>query len=54
MREEYLRDATQYKDKLEPFMTSLIANNQWKLISRKQVERYSFDKNGVVFVYEVL
>lgn len=54
MREEYLSYVQEYKGHLENLMTKLEDTNQWQLISRKTVQNYSFNKNGVVFKYHVV
>jgi len=54
MREEYLSYVQEYVDKLEPFMDALEDKGEWKRLSRKIVPEYSFNKNGVVFKYEVI
>ncbi|CAG7721033.1 unnamed protein product [Allacma fusca] len=54
MREEYLSYVQEYVDKLEPYMDDLEAKSQWKRLSRYIVPEYSFNKNGVVFKYEVI
>jgi SAM-dependent methyltransferase len=53
MREEYLTYVTEYVDKLEPYMQSLQDKGFWKQVSRVIVPEYSFNKNGVVYTYEV-
>jgi len=54
MREEYLEYVEEYAQKLEPYMKELQSQGFWKQVSRKTVPEYSFNKNGVVYVYEVL
>jgi len=54
MREEYLSYVQQYVGKLEPHMQSLQEKGFWKQVNRKIVPSYSFNKTGVVFIYEVL
>jgi len=53
MREEYLKDVTEYAGRLEPYMEELEAKGLWKRFSRTVVPKYSFNKNGVVFMYNV-
>ena len=54
MRLEYLSYVEEYKDKLEPLMSTLEEKRVWKKIKRTIVPSYSFQKDGVVFVYQVL
>jgi len=54
MREEYLSYVKEYVDKLEPYMSSLGEKGAWRQVGRNIVPEYSFNKNGVVFSYEVL
>jgi len=53
MREEYLREVKEYANKLEPYMKTLEDQGLWKQVGRDVVKNYSFNKNGVVFKYEV-
>jgi len=53
MREEYLTTVEEYK-KLEPFMEQLVDKQLWFEVERKVVPKYSFENNGVVYVYEKL
>ena len=54
MRREYLSYVEEYKDRLEPLMDKLEDQGQWKKVVRKIVPSYSFQKDGVVYVYQVL
>jgi len=54
MREEYLSYVKDYVNKLEPYMDELAAKGLWKQLGRDVVENYSFNKNGVVFTYQIL
>uniref|UniRef100_A0A646QCE8 Williams-Beuren syndrome chromosomal region 27 n=1 Tax=Hemiscolopendra marginata TaxID=943146 RepID=A0A646QCE8_9MYRI len=54
MREEYLKEVKEYNGKLEPFMEELTEKQLWRRKSRIVVPNYSFQKNGVVFIYEIL
>lgn len=54
MRQEYLEYVGDYKDALEPLMQQLEADGKWDLISRTVVPNYSFNKNGVVFKFQVV
>lgn len=53
MREEYLNTVEEYKDRLEPFMRELEQAGRWKPVSRTVVPRYSFENNGVVYIFKV-
>ena len=53
MREEYLSYVAEYVDRLEPFMQQLVEQGAWTREERTVVPKYSFGKNGVVFVYRV-
>jgi len=53
MREMYLSTVTEYKGRLEPMFADWEAKGRWKLASRTVVPKYSFDNNGVVFIYKV-
>ena len=53
MREEYLSYVEEYVDRLEPFMKELERLEKWELVERTVVPKYSFGKNGVIFVYKV-
>ena len=54
MRREYLDYVTEYRDRLEPYMAELEQHNQWCRLERTIVPRYSFNKDGVLFVYRVI
>lgn len=54
MRREYLSYVEEYKDRLEPLMNTLEENGSWEKVVRKIVPSYSFQKEGVVYVYRVL
>ncbi|KAG8240442.1 hypothetical protein J437_LFUL003156 [Ladona fulva] len=54
MREEYLSYVNEYVNKLEPHLSSLVAEGKCEKVSRTVVPNYCFNKNGVVFVYKVL
>ena len=53
MREEYLSYVAEYVGRLEPFMKQLAQTDWWTLEERTVVPKYSFNKNGVIFVYRV-
>ncbi|ODM99001.1 Williams-Beuren syndrome chromosomal region 27 protein [Orchesella cincta] len=52
MREEYLSYVPEYTGKLEPYMESLVDEGLWAKVQREVVANYSFNKNGVVFIYQ--
>nr|XP_022344429.1 methyltransferase-like protein 27 isoform X1 [Crassostrea virginica] len=52
MREEYLEHVHDYKDKLEPLMKELEISGRWTRVSRRVVPKYSFENNGVIFIYQ--
>uniref|UniRef100_T1JM27 Methyltransferase domain-containing protein n=1 Tax=Strigamia maritima TaxID=126957 RepID=T1JM27_STRMM len=54
MREEYLTVVSEYAGKLENYMHDLQEQQLWEQISRTIIPNYSFQKNGVVFMYKVL
>jgi len=54
MREEYLSYVKEYAETLEPYMNRLEKKGAWRQVGRNVVPEYSFNKNGVVFSYEVL
>lgn len=53
MREQYLDTVDEYKDRLEPQMKRLEVNGKWKSVSRTVVPKYSWDNDGVVYVFKV-
>ncbi|XP_021375938.1 Williams-Beuren syndrome chromosomal region 27 protein-like isoform X5 [Mizuhopecten yessoensis] len=54
MREEYLYNVPEYKDRLEPLMAKLEAQGKWVNVERRVVPNYAFKKNGLIFIYKVL
>lgn len=54
IREEYLTKVEEYTGKLEECFKILESENKIKKVSRTVVPNYSFKKNGVLYVYEVL
>ncbi|KAK7009317.1 hypothetical protein BgiMline_000826 [Biomphalaria glabrata] len=54
MRETYLTSVVEYKDRLEPRMKELELEGKWTSVMRRVVPKYSFENNGVVFVFRVL
>ncbi|XP_042871010.1 demethylmenaquinone methyltransferase-like [Penaeus japonicus] len=53
MRKEYLDYVEEYKDKLEPYMDQLSQKGKWTKVERKIVPNYSYQKDGVIFIYKV-
>ncbi|XP_046556443.1 methyltransferase-like protein 27 [Haliotis rubra] len=53
MRQCYLIDVEEYKDRLVPFMISLENTGMWTRVSRHVVQDYFIDLPGVVFLYTV-
>ncbi|CAG5124183.1 unnamed protein product [Candidula unifasciata] len=53
MREAYLTTVLEYKDRLEPLMQQLEKEGKWETVSRTVVPRYSFENNGVVYIFRV-
>ncbi|OWF38266.1 Williams-Beuren syndrome chromosomal region 27 protein-like [Mizuhopecten yessoensis] len=53
MREEYLYNVPEYKDRLEPLMAKLEAEGKWTRIERRVVPNYAFKKDGLIFIYKV-
>jgi len=54
MREEYLQTVEQYRGLLEPYMKQLEDQNKWHRVLRDVVPNYSFNKNGIVYIYRVV
>ncbi|XP_013395994.1 uncharacterized protein LOC106163070 [Lingula anatina] len=54
MRENYLDNVEEYKDRLEPYMKQLEMGGKWEKVERRRVPNYSFQNNGIVFLYKVL
>ncbi|GAB1607707.1 uncharacterized protein LOC115223152 [Argonauta hians] len=54
MRKEYLSYVLDYKDKLIPMFKSLEEEKKWLMVSKEEVQNYSFKKPGLVFVFKVL
>lgn len=52
MREEYLEHVSDYKDKLEPLMKELELSGLWIKLERRIVPKYSFENNGVIFIFK--
>ncbi|XP_046549470.1 2-methyl-6-phytyl-1,4-hydroquinone methyltransferase 1, chloroplastic-like [Haliotis rubra] len=54
MREVFLREVDEYKDRLEPLMDSLEKEGKWRKVSRVIVPNYFIDITGIVFRYRVI
>ena len=54
MREEYLTYVKEYVNRLEPYMKELEDVGKWKRKERAGVEKYSFNKQGLVHVFQVV
>jgi hypothetical protein len=53
MRKEYLTTVAEYTDRLEPLMQEMSDQEHvWTQIARIEVPNYSFDKTGVVFIFQ--
>ena len=52
MRKEYLSYVDNYKGKLEPLMDRMVNEKVWKKLIRLEVENYSFNKTGIVFLFQ--
>ena len=53
MREEYLQHVAEYRGRLEETMKDMKLNGIWRMVSRTVVSKYSFDNNGIVFMFVV-
>ncbi|XP_048249305.1 methyltransferase-like protein 27 isoform X2 [Haliotis rufescens] len=54
MREVFLRDVDEYKDRLEPLMDSLEKEGKWRQVSRVIIPNYFIVMSGIVFLYRVI
>ncbi|CAL8080984.1 unnamed protein product [Orchesella dallaii] len=54
MREEYLSYVPEYSGRLESYMDKLAGEGLWVQVERELVANYSFNKDGVVFTYQIL
>ena len=54
MRKAYLEEVADYKDRLEPLMEQLISEKKWTRIENICVPRYSFQNDGMIYVFKVL
>lgn len=52
MRREYLNYVNDYVDRLEPLMEHMEkVENKWALITKFDVDNYSFNKTGRIYVF---
>lgn len=51
MRKEYLSNVKEYSE-LEPLMQKLVIEKVWSKITCFDVENYSFDKTGIIYVFK--
>ena len=49
MREVFLYNVAEYKDKLEPYMHQMKADGKWESVEREVIPNYAFKKNGILF-----
>ena len=52
MRKEYLTYVEEYVDRLVPLMDKLEKDGVWTNVVKLDVPNYSFNKTGIVFVYQ--
>ena len=53
MRKEYLKYVAEYVDRLEPLMHKLEQDNKWKMLDKREVSNYAFNRAGLVFRFRV-
>ncbi|KAL4230999.1 ubiE/COQ5 methyltransferase [Mactra antiquata] len=53
MRKEYLKYVDEYTDRLEPYIARLEHDNKLEVLERKEVPKYSFDRDGIIFKMKV-
>ena len=53
MRQAYLQEVKEYRGRLERRMAALEKDQRWKMVERTVVPKYSFENDGVVFVFQV-
>ncbi|XP_029644999.1 methyltransferase-like protein 27 [Octopus sinensis] len=53
-RKNHLNSFEEYKDKWEPYIQSLEDAGKWREISRTIFRNYYFEKDGIMFIHEVL
>lgn len=51
MRKEYLNYVKDYEDKLEPLMKKMVDEGVWTQRAYFEVDNYSFDKAGIIYVF---
>ena len=54
MRKAYPKEVDEYKDSLESLMEQLISEKKWTRIEKTCVPRYSFQNDGMIYVFKVL
>jgi len=54
MRKEYLKYVSEYTDRLEPAIARLETQGHWRLLERREVTNYSFNRDGVLFKMKVI
>lgn len=52
MRKEYLSYVKEYENKLEPLISKMVDEGVWSQLARFEVENYSFDKTGLIYVFK--
>ncbi|RNA26952.1 Williams-Beuren syndrome chromosomal region 27 -like isoform X2 [Brachionus plicatilis] len=52
MRKEYLSYVKEYENKLEPLMNGMVDEGVWSKHACFEVENYSFDKTGLIYVFK--
>lgn len=52
MRKEYLSYVKEYENKLEPLMNGMVDEGVWSKRACFEVENYSFDKTGLIYVFK--
>jgi hypothetical protein len=54
MRAEYLTTVDEYRNRLEPLMRKMCDQPEraWTQVARIEVPNYSFDKTGVVYIFQ--
>lgn len=53
MRKEYLKYVSEYTDRLEPYLAKLEHDNKLEIVERREVPKYSFEREGVLFKLKV-
>ena len=53
MRERYLEEVEEYRGRMEPFLKKLQVSGAWDCVKRDVKSKYSFNNNGVLFIYRV-